>query len=404
MTDKFIAELCGEKLEAKSHGPIESMGVDWRRLPTWDDLEFACMPADPSPQSDVGTGLVLGEDLGAPLAFDIPLMVSDMSFGSLSKPAKIALARGAELAGAGMCSGEGGILAEEIAESKHYLFELGTGEFGYAPTEYVKTPRWHGAQAFHFKGGQAAKTGTGGHLPKAKVTQEIADTRGCEVGKDVISPPTFRTLGSIDSFKERASSMREKIGAQVPFGYKLSAQHLKADIEFALEIGVSYIILDGRGGSTGAAPVVFRDHISMPTIPALLQARRIIDEAGATDRVKLIITGGLRVPTDFAKALALGADGVALANSVLQAIGCFATRRCGKNLCRAGIATQNEDYIDEFTGKPEQVRNFLVNSVRVMQALAEAHGHRHLRDFRSSDLVTRSESMARLTGVRLREA
>ena len=150
--------------------------------------------------------------------------------------------------------------------------------------------------------------------------------------------------------------------------------------------------------------MVFRDHISMPTIPALLQARRIIDEAGATDRVKLIITGGLRVPTDFAKALALGADGVALANSVLQAIGCFATRRCGKNLCRAGIATQNEDYIDEFTGKPEQVRNFLVNSVRVMQALAEAHGHRHLRDFRSSDLVTRSESMARLTGVRLREA
>ena len=114
--------------------------------------------------------------------------------------------------------------------------------------------------------------------------------------------------------------------SSIPIGFKLSANRIEADMDFALEAGADYIILDGRGGGTGAAPLLFRDHISVPTIPALVRARRHLDRHGASGRVTLIITGGLRVPPDFVKALALGADGIALANSAMQAVGCIGAR------------------------------------------------------------------------------
>ena len=133
------------------------------------------------------------------------------------------------------------------------------------------------------------------------------------------------------------------ISGGIPIGFKLSAQHIEKDIDFGLAAGADYIILDGRGGGTGAAPRLFRDHISVPTIPALARARHHLDKVGASGRVTLIITGGLRTHTDFIKALALGADGVALANSAMQAIGCIGARICNTNLCPAGIATQNPE-------------------------------------------------------------
>ena len=128
----------------------------------------------------------------------------------------------------------------------------------------------------------------------------------------------------------------------MPIGVKLSAQHIEDDIDAALRIGVDYMILDGRGGGTGAAPVVFRDHISVPTIPALARARRHLDSRGRRD-VTLVVTGGLRTHTDFAKALALGADAVAVSNSAMQAIGCIGMRACSTNNCPVGIATQNPE-------------------------------------------------------------
>lgn len=398
--DEIITFLATQPLPDPSHGLMASMGVPWRELPSWDDLDIATTtPKGAGDDADIGTALVIGATRSKPLALAIPLLVSDMSFGSLSMAAKIALAAGAESAGTAICSGEGGILAEEIAQSRHYMYELGSGEFGFEATEQYPRPLWHGAQAFHFKGGQAAKTGTGGHLPAEKVTGRIARTRGRPTGQAIISPPTFTTLKTVADFQRRVEAVQEKMGG-VPIGFKLSANHIRADIEFALEVGVDYIILDGRGGSTGAAPVLFRDHISVPTIPALIQARRVLDERGASGRVKLIATGGLRVPTDFVKALALGADGVALANSAIQAIGCIGTRQCHTNLCPTGIATQDPHFTPKFVGKPEQLRRFLVNSVRVMQRVAKACGHSLLNELGRSDLTTRSKDMARLTGVR----
>ena len=118
-------------------------------------------------------------------------------------------------------------------------------------------------------------------------------------------------------------------------GFKLSAQHIEKDLDAALEIGVDYVILDGRGGGTGAAPLIFRDNISVPTIPALARARRHLDRSEA-DGITLIITGGLRHPADFAKAMALGADGIAVSNAAIQAIGCLGMRACHTNNCPGG--------------------------------------------------------------------
>ncbi len=228
------------------------------------------------------------------------------------------MAKGAEMAGTGICSGEGGMLPEEQASNRRYLYELASAKFGYSEDKLSTV------QAFHFKAGQAAKTGTGGHLPGEKVKGQIAAVRELPEGKPAISPPRFRDLNNVDDFRSFANHIRDITGG-IPIGIKMSAQHIEEDIDFALAVGVDYIILDGRGGGTGAAPLLFRNNISVPTIPALARARKHLDHCDAK-QVTLIITGGLRTAPDFIKALCLGADGVTLANSAMQAIGCIA--RC----------------------------------------------------------------------------
>ncbi|CAN0150393.1 unnamed protein product, partial [Chrysoparadoxa australica] len=285
----------------------------------------------------VTTEVVIGPNAQKHLKQEIPLFVSDMSFGALSKPAKLALARGAELAGTGICSGEGGMLPEEQAANSRYFYELASARFGFSWDKLEKV------QAFHFKGGQGAKTGTGGHLPGHKVDDEIAEVRGLKPGQDAISPARFPEWTSPSQIKAFADEVRDRTGG-IPIGYKLSAQHIEADIDAALEVGVDYIILDGRGGGTGAAPVIFRDNISVPTIPALARARHHLDKAGRAD-VSLVITGGLRKPADFIKALALGADAIAVSNAAMQAVGCIAMRACHTNSCPVGIATQKPELV-----------------------------------------------------------
>jgi glutamate synthase domain-containing protein 2 len=317
-----------------------------------------------------------------------------MSFGALSEEAKIALARGAQQAGTGICSGEGGMLPEEQAENSRYFYELASAMFGYREALLERV------QAFHFKGGQGAKTGTGGHLPGAKNTGKIAEVRGIEAGQPAVSPPTFAQLDGVADYARFADHVREVTGG-IPVGFKLSANHIERDVQFALDAGADYIILDGRGGGTGAAPLMFRDHISVPTIPALARARRYLDQQGAGGRVTLIITGGLRTHMDFVKALALGADGVALANSAMQAIGCVGARMCNTNNCPAGIATQKPELrarldVDHAAAR---LNRFLRASVELMRVMARACGHRHLREFNRDALGTWKAEMARLSGV-----
>lgn len=395
---KLIHALAKGGIEGVGHhGPVSAMGVPLTELPRWDDLQVLTAQLHRFPLLDdepVGTDVVIGPRAKRPLRLDIPLFVSDMSFGALSEEAKVALAKGAEMAGTGICSGEGGMLPEEQAENSRYLYELASARFGFELERVA--PR---IQAFHFKGGQGAKTGTGGHLPGEKVKGKIAEVRGLEPGTAAISPSRFPEISSLEGFKEIAAAVREATGG-VPIGFKLSAQHVERDLDAALEIGVDYVILDGRGGGTGAAPLLFRDHISVPTLPALARARRHLDARGAGD-VSLVATGGLRQPADFVKAMALGADAVALSNSALQAIGCLAMRACHTNNCPVGIATQREDLRKrlEIAKSAKRLANFFEGATELMKVLARAAGHDHLSRFTSDDLVSWKRDVAELTGV-----
>jgi glutamate synthase domain-containing protein 2 len=165
-------------------------------------------------------------------------------------------------------------------------------------------------------------------------------------------------------------------------------------------VGVDYIILDGRGGATGAAPEIFKNNISVPTIPALARARRHLDRRERPD-VTLIITGGLRTESDFVKALALGADGIAIANSAIQAIGCLAMRACNTNNCPVGVATQKPNLRSRLVveSSARRLHNYLEATVELMGVLARACGHDHLNGFTIDDLTTWDRDMAYLTGI-----
>jgi glutamate synthase domain-containing protein 2/nitrite reductase/ring-hydroxylating ferredoxin subunit len=363
------------------HGPFSSMGVPLTELPRWDSIQI------------FATELVIGPKAKKPLTLEIPIFVSDMSFGALSEEAKIALAKGAEAAGTGICSGEGGMLPEEHEQNSRYFYELASARFG-----------WHidkvkGVQAFHFKGGQGAKTGTGGHLPGNKVVGKIAAVREIEAGTAAISPSTFADLNEPADYQRIADEVREASGG-IPIGFKLSAQHIEKDIDFALASTADYIILDGRGGGTGAAPEIFKQNISVPTMIALARARRHLDSVGAKD-ITLIITGGLRTESDFIKALALGADGVAVSNAAMQAIGCLGMRACHTNNCPVGIATQKSHLRRrlEIDKSAQQLTTFFKATVELMQVMARACGHTHLNEFVLDDLTTYDRDLAYLTGV-----
>jgi glutamate synthase domain-containing protein 2 len=396
--NRYIQELARDGLSRLGHhGRVSAMGVPLTDLPRWDDIQVLTAQLARRPladEVDVSTSLVVGPGADRPLPLEIPILVSDMSFGALSEEAKTALARGAELAGTGICSGEGGMLPEEQAENGRYFYELASGRFGW-DLEKVKL-----CQAFHFKAGQGAKTGTGGHLPGHKVTGRIAEVRGIPEGQAAISPSRFGDLATPADFAEVAAQVRMAADG-IPVGFKMSAQHIEDDLDFALEVGVDYVILDGRGGATGAAPDIFKNNISVPTMAALARARRHLDSRDAA-KVTLIITGGLRTESDFVKALALGADAVAISNSALQAIGCLGMRACHTNNCPVGIATQKPSLRARLVidASARRLANYLGATVELMQVLSRACGHARLGDFGMTDVSTWNREISSLTGIR----
>lgn len=396
--NSYIQELAKNGLtQYGHHGPNTSMGVDRNSLPKWESIQFLPAQVAKRPLLDeepVETEVVIGPNAQKPLVLPMPIFISDMSFGALSKEAKISLAKGAEKAGTGICSGEEGMLPEEQANNSKYFYELASGKFGFSWEKIEKV------QAFHFKGGQGAKTGTGGHLPGSMVTKEIAVVRGLKEGETAISPAAFPDLFTAEDFKAVAYQVRKKTGG-IPVGFKIAASHIEEDIDFALQVGVDYLILDGRGGGTGSAPSILRDNINVPTIPALARARRHLDNLGRKD-ITLVITGGLRVPEDFAKALMLGADAIAIANAAMQAIGCLAMRACGTNFCPVGIATQNENLRSRImiNESARRLANFLNATNELMKVIARSCGHDSFQQFNINDLSTFDRDIHSLTGIR----
>lgn len=393
----YIKELAQNGLKNLGHhGFSSSMGVDRNTLPKWNDIQFLPAQLASRPLLDheeVATKVVIGPKAKKPLVLDIPLFVSDMSFGALSREAKIALSKGAEMAGTGICSGEGGMLPDEQKNNSKYFYELASAQFGFS------WDKLDNVQAFHFKGGQGAKTGTGGHLPGNKVSKEIAEVRGLKEGETAISPATFPDFHGVKDFKSFAEKVRERTGG-IPIGFKIAASHIEKDIQFALDVGVDYIILDGRGGGTGSAPTILRDNINVPTIPALARARKYLDKVGATD-VTLVITGGLRIAEDFSKAMMLGADAIAVSNSAIQAIGCLGMRACGSNNCPVGIATQKESLRSRLIidASAKQLYNFFSATNDLIKVVARSCGYDDVSKFNHDDLSTFNKDMHDLTGI-----
>ena len=365
-------------------------------LPKWEDILVLGAQLDPMPlqEEDVpDISVTIGAQAVRPLVLEGPAFVSHMSFGALSREAKIALARGAAAAGTAMCSGEGGILPEELeAAGSRYIFE-------FAPLRYsVTDENLRAAAAIEIKIGQGTKPGMGGHLPGEKVTDEIARIRGRQPGEDIISPSTIPGVEGVDDLTALVDELRERsLGA--PIGIKLAAGHIECDIAVAVEAGADFITIDGRGGATGASPVMLRDASSVPTIFALARARRALDDLGSP--ASLIITGGLRVASDIVKALAMGADAVALASASLMALGCQQYRICGSGMCPMGIATQDPELrarLDIECGA-KRVENFYRATFDDLRMFCRVMGHRSIGELGLDDLVTCDVVLAERCGI-----
>lgn len=364
-------------------------------MPSWDDILLLGAQLNPPPLDEdepVSTMTVIGKHAKKPMILDSPVYISHMSFGALSKEIKVALAKGAAMARTAMCSGEGGILPEERAASYKYIFE-------YIPNKYsVTDENLRSADAIEIKIGQGTKPGMGGHLPGEKVTAEIAELRGKKQGEDVQSPSKFPELNSKEDLKDMVTMLRNRSDGR-PIGIKIAAGRIERDLEFCVYAEPDFITIDGRGGATGSSPFFLREATSVPTVYALYRARKYLDAVRSD--ISLVITGGFRVSADVAKALAMGADAVAVASAALIAAACQQYRICGSGNCPVGIATQDPELRERL--KVEQsakrVANYLNVTCEELKTFARITGHGCVHDLSVDDLVTLSREISEFTNI-----
>ena len=367
--------------------------------PSLDDLVFLPAQLARLPLLDdepVSTSVRLGTRAARPLDLAVPLVVSHMSFGALSAEAKVALATGAAAAGTAIGSGEGGMLPEERDAAGLYVLEMASGYFGWTEDAVAA------ADAVEIKIGQGAKPGLGGVLPAAKVTERIAEVRGIEAGVDSHSPSRFPDIGSPAALAERLERIRS-INPGIPIGIKIAAGRVDDDVAVAVDVGADYVVVDGFGGGTGAAPVHVRDHVGIPSWVALHRARAWLDDHGHAD-VQLVVTGGYRTPDEMAKAMALGADAVALATASMMAIGCQQYRACHRGTCPVGIATQDpvlRSRLDPAVSA-ERLTRFLLAATEMMTDYARITGRRSLGELAREDLAALRPDAAALLDIDVR--
>jgi len=366
-----------------------------KRFPDWDSVLFRGAQLHRPPRNEdepVTTTTVLGRTAAEPLEIAAPFYVSHMSFGALSKEAKIALAMGAARVGTAMCSGEGGMLPEEREHAAQYVYELGTASFSHVDDAIRR------ADAVEIKIGQAAKPGLGGHLPAEKVTEEIAAIRGIARGEPSVSPGRYCRLERPEDLKAEVERVRGVAGGK-PVGVKVTAGHVEEDLEVVLAAAPDWVTIDCRGGATGSAPTFVKDHVCLPPIFAIHRARAFLDAAGSD--LTLCVTGGFRDSTDIAKALALGADAVAMATASLIAIGCQQYRICHTGRCPVGITTQDGELRGRFDVEKSADRfvRFYEATTRELEVLARINGRTSVHDLDVTDLVTLSREISDHTSI-----
>ena len=362
---------------------------------SWDDIlvvgaQLARLPLNEDEPVDTKT--VIGPEAAVPLVVDSPLVITHMSYGALSREAKLALAGGSALARTAMSSGEGGVLPESVERAYRYIFE-------YVPNRYSVTEEYLArVDAVEIKLGQSAKPGMGGHLPGSKVTPEIARIRGFDPGADIISPSRHDDITTPRELAEKIAWLRSATGGK-PIGVKIAAGHIEADLEAVLSASPDFVTVDGRAGGTGAAPKYIKRSASVPTPFALYRARQALDRRGS--RASLVITGGLRVSSDFAKALAMGADAIALGTAALIAIGCRQYRICHTGRCPMGITTQDPELRKQIDvdAAAQRLANYLRVSLRELEAFARLAGHDSVHGLSVDDLCTTSSEISGHTSV-----
>jgi glutamate synthase domain-containing protein 2/rubredoxin len=364
---------------------------------SWDDIlikgaQIARIPLNSD--TSVSTRTVIGPGADLPMVIDTPVFISHMSFGALSREAKIALARGSAAVGTAIGSGEGGILDDERRNAYRYIFE-------YVPNRYSVTEKnLRSVDAIEIKLGQSAEPGLGAHLPGGKVTPEIAQVRGYPEGTDIISPASFDDIRSEEDLTRKIEWLRSHSGGR-PIGVKIAAGNIREDMKVLLRAGPDFITIDGRPGGTGAAPKYIKAATSIPTIFALHRARSILDEEKAGN-ISLIITGGLRVSSDFAKALSLGADAIAISTAALIACGCEQYRLCHTGTCPTGVATQKPEFRQrlQIDTAAKRVENFLRICTEELKSFARLTGNDDVHSLCIDDLCTTSSEISLHTAIR----
>ena len=389
-----------------------------RKLPHFDDLLFlgASMSRYPLEgyREKCNTSVTLGDRFAKkPIVLDIPVTIAGMSFGALSANAKEALGRGASLMGTSTTTGDGGMTPEERGQSSKLVYQYLPSRYGMNPDDLRK------ADAIEVVLGQGAKPGGGGMLLGQKITDRVAQMRTLPMGVDQRSACRHPDWTGPDDLAIKIQELREITDWQVPIYIKVGATRTYYDVKLAVKAGADVIVVDGMQGGTAATQDVFIEHVGIPTLAAIPQAVRALQEMGMHRKVQLIVSGGIRNGADVAKCMALGADAVAIGTAALVALGCnhpmyeeefkkigsaagfYDDYHEGKD--PAGISTQDPELmkrLDPVDGG-RRLANYLNVLTLEAQTLARACGKNDLRNLEPEDLVALTVESAAMANVPL---
>ena len=389
-----------------------------RRVPHFDDLLLLGASVSRYPlegyREKCGTDVVLGNRFAKkPIHLKIPVTIAGMSFGALSANAKEALGRGATIAGTSTTTGDGGMAPEERGQSQHLVYQYLPSRYGMNPDDLRK------ADAIEIVLGQGAKPGGGGMLLGMKVTERVAGMRTLPIGVDQRSACRHPDWTGPDDLAIKIAEIREITDWEKPIYVKIGASRPYYDVKLAVKAGADVIVLDGMQGGTAATQEVFIEHVGIPILPAIPQAVQALQEMGMHRKVQLIVSGGIRNGADVAKAMALGADAVAIGTAALIALGDNHPRldselkkigsaagfyddwQNGRD--PAGITTQDPELAKRLN--PEEAGRRLANYLRVLvleaQTMARACGKSHLHNLDPEDLVALTVEAAAMARVPL---